>query len=97
MSSYKRVWDNTTKKQIYVHRQVAAEQLGRPLQPGEVVHHRNGDKTDFSPQNLMTLTSQAAHMSIEHIERKRSRGMAPLFELEEMLAGSVYLAPETQE
>lgn len=92
--SYKRKWDNTQKKQVYVHRLVAAEHLGRELRAGEVVHHRNGDKKDFRPENLMTLPSQAAHMAVEHIERKRLRGMAPLFEVEELLQGSVYLVAD---
>lgn len=85
MSSYKRVWDNTLKKQVYVHRLVAAQSLGRELLPGEVVHHLNGDKQDCRAENLLTLPSQAAHMALEHVERKRSRGMAPLFKLEEMV------------
>lgn len=94
MNGYKRVWDNTLKKQVYVHRLIAAESLGRALLPGEVVHHLNGDKHDLRPENLLTLPSQAAHMVVEHIERKRSRGMAPLFELEQMVAGSIYLIPD---
>jgi hypothetical protein len=44
------------------HRVVAEALLGRPLAPGEVVHHKDGDKLNNSPDNLEVLPSQAAHM-----------------------------------
>lgn len=42
------------------HRLVASDTLGRPLQKGEVVHHKDNCRTNNAPANLEVMT-QAAH------------------------------------
>lgn len=41
-----------------VHRHVGARMLGRPLRKGEVVHHKNRDKTDNRRRNLWVFTNK---------------------------------------
>ena len=41
----------------FEHRIVASEKLGRPLRPGEVVHHKNEKKTDNRPKNLEVMSA----------------------------------------
>jgi hypothetical protein len=38
------------------HRVVAEQMLGRPLAPGEIVHHVDGDKHNNDPSNLQVMT-----------------------------------------
>lgn len=50
---------------ILEHRLVMEEKLGRLLEPGEVVHHLNGEKTDNRPENLELFGSNADHLRHE--------------------------------
>jgi HNH endonuclease len=54
------------------HRIVAEEAIGRPLQPGEVVHHIDGNKKNNDPSNLAVLPSQKEHARL-HMEFKRRK------------------------
>ena len=43
---------------VRVHRLVAAAKLGRPLKKDEDVHHKDGDRTNNSPDNLELFASK---------------------------------------
>jgi len=64
---YKRYSDSGT----LVHRHVAARKLSRKLRPGEVVHHKNRDKTDNRRSNLHVFKSQKAHHAAHKKDKKR--------------------------
>lgn len=49
-------------KTMYVHRIVMANKLGRNLVPGEVVHHKDGNRFNFYPDNLEIMASRKIHV-----------------------------------
>lgn len=56
----------------HIHRQLAELKIGRPLRPGEVVHHINGDPRDNSLENLEVLPSQAEHARLHGVTRGKN-------------------------
>lgn len=50
---------------VYEHRLIMELKLGRYLEPGEQVHHKDGDKTNNEPSNLALCPDQKSH-SMEH-------------------------------
>ncbi len=65
---YKRFADSG----IPVHRHVAERKLGRKLQKGEVVHHKNRDKSDNRRSNLHVFSSQKAHHNAHKRDKKKT-------------------------
>lgn len=53
----------------HTHRVIAERKIGRKLQPGEVVHHIDGNKRNNDPRNLMVFKSQSEHAKF-HAELK---------------------------
>lgn len=60
------------------HRKVRGETLGRILNSKEVVHHKNGVKSDNRPENLEQMT-QSEHMKYHIFIRnlKKQKFIAP--------------------
>lgn len=62
----------------HAHRVIAEKKIGRALLPGEVVHHKDENKLNYSEDNLEVLPSQSEHAKL-HVynmleKRKQNRG-----------------------
>lgn len=44
--------------------------LGRALVPGEIVHHKDHDKRNNNPSNLMLISSQADHARLHSTKNR---------------------------
>jgi len=61
------------------HRLMVEQSIGRYLEPGEVVHHINGDKHDNRLENLQLMT--AAQHSSHHMKEVWRRANGAMEEL----------------
>ena len=56
----------TSNDQVLEHIVVAEQKLGRMLNPGETVHHIDGNKLNNSPDNLMVFATNGDHTSFHN-------------------------------
>ena len=60
MPEHERAFDNGC---VYEHVLIAEEILGRKLKPKEVVHHKDKNRTNNSPENLMVFQTDEDHIA----------------------------------
>lgn len=63
----------TGTKYLLAHRYAMEQHLGRYLEAGEVVHHRDGDKLNNAIENLELFASQSDHIRLGHSSASRTR------------------------
>lgn len=59
--------------EIFIHRAVAENKLGRPLLPNEVAHHIDGNKFNNDPNNIKVVT-RSNHVKEEHYHPRDDKG-----------------------
>lgn len=68
---------NGKTKTEYVHRLIVERRLGRKLRSGEVVHHKDGNKLNFFPNNLEVVDSRCGHVKMHAQEYNSRMGATP--------------------
>lgn len=58
---------------VHEHRIAAKQLLGRDLLPGEIVHHKDGNKQNNDINNLEVFTNQSEHCRSHAIEYHKNR------------------------
>lgn len=54
--------------------------IGRPLRPGEIVHHKDGNILNNDPVNLEVLSSQSEHCRVHGFGKKKGGGVDEHFQ-----------------
>jgi hypothetical protein len=70
IDGYIAVWTPTGER--LEHQVIMEQKLGRPLSPGEVIHHIDGNKANNAPENLQ-LTTQSKHIREHLVEMHAAR------------------------
>lgn len=68
---------------VLEHRLVMARYLKRCLLPWEIVHHKNGMKSDNRLENLELMPSQTKHLAINMLKKDNNKLRARLEKIEE--------------
>ena len=59
-------------RRVYLHRHIFETHV-RPLEPNEIVHHKDENKRNNAPDNLEALSGRAAHLYQHNYHKYRDR------------------------